>query len=180
MIRLNYFTRDDFSQLLDWVPTESFMIQWAGTGFTFPLHIHQLERYLKEANQPASDTFIYKAVEEATDKTIGHASLKIDRRNESGRIRNVLIGDESMRGKGAGLHLIQALTNEAFGTFKLHRVSLGVFDFNEAAIACYEKAGFQKEGCLRDARKCRNEYWSLWEMSLLENEWKERMGDRMK
>lgn len=44
MIRLDYFTRNDFSQLLDWVPTESFMIQWAGTGFTFPLHIHQKER----------------------------------------------------------------------------------------------------------------------------------------
>ena len=41
----------------------------------------------------------------------------------------------------------------AFDELQLHRVSLGVFDFNHSAIACYEKVGFVKEGLLRDARK---------------------------
>lgn len=172
MIQLAYFTRDDFAQLMQWIPTEGFMIQWAGTGFTFPLHIHQLEQYIKEANCPASNTFVYKVIHEESGRVVGHASLKIDRRNESARIGKVLIGDESMRGLGMGYHVIEAVTKVAFNTFKLHRVSLGVFDFNHAAIACYEKAGFQKEGLLRDARKFGNEYWNLWEMSLLEEEWR--------
>ncbi|WP_046175670.1 GNAT family N-acetyltransferase [Domibacillus indicus] len=180
MIQLAYFTREDFTQLMNWIPTEEFMIQWAGTGFAFPLHIYQLEQYIKEANDAASNTFVYKAVHTETGRVIGHASLQLDRRNESARIGKVLIGDESMRGRGMGYHLIEAVAEIAFGIHRLHRLSLGVFNFNHAAIACYEKAGFQKEGLLRDARKFGGEYWSLWEMSLLEEEWKKRRGDGMR
>ena len=32
----------------------------------------------------------------------------------------------------------------------MHRVGLGVFDFNDSAIACYERAGFRREGVLRE------------------------------
>jgi RimJ/RimL family protein N-acetyltransferase len=46
-----------------------------------------------------------------------------------------------------------------------------LFDFNEAAIRCYEKCGFVKERLLRDARRVGNEYWSLYIMSILETEW---------
>ncbi len=70
--------------------------------------------------------------------------------------------------------MIEEILKIAFKELNLHRVSLGVFDFNYSAIACYEKAGFIKEGLLRDARKTGNEYWSLWEMSILENEWREK------
>ena len=36
----------------------------------------------------------------------------------------------------------------------------------------YKKAaGFIKEGLLRDSSKNGDEYWSLWEMSILEDEW---------
>ncbi|WP_050180144.1 GNAT family N-acetyltransferase [Domibacillus robiginosus] len=175
MIELAYFTREDFGTLMGWIPNEAFMIQWAGSTFTFPLHVHQLEQYIKGANQPISDTFVYKAIDQQTGQIMGHLSLQIDRRNDSARIGKVLIGEESARGKGMGLRLIEAAAELAFCTFKLHRVSLGVFDFNHAAISCYERAGFQREGLLRDVRKCGEEYWSLLEMSLLEEEWKRRM-----
>lgn len=46
--------------------------------------------------------------------------------------------------------------------------------FNVSAIACYEKVGFIKEGLLRDSRKNDDEYWNLWEMSILEDEWLEK------
>ena len=174
MIELAYFTREDFKPLMQWVQSEAFMIQWAGSTFEFPLHVYQLEQYIKGANQPAADTFAYKVIYEETGEVIGHLSLKLDRRNDSARIGKVLIGEEAMRGRGIGLQLIEAAADLAFRICKVHRVSLGVFDFNDAAIACYEKAGFQKEGLLRDVRKCGNDYWSLWEMSLLEEEWKRR------
>jgi RimJ/RimL family protein N-acetyltransferase len=54
----------------------------------------------------------------------------------------------------------------------LHRISLGVFDFNERAIRCYEKVGFSREGLLRDARRFKDYYWNLIEMSMLEHEWR--------
>jgi RimJ/RimL family protein N-acetyltransferase len=48
-----------------------------------------------------------------------------------------------------------------------------VYDFNTAAISCYEKVGFSKDGLLRDVKKYGDAYWSLFEMSILETEWKQ-------
>jgi RimJ/RimL family protein N-acetyltransferase len=44
-----------------------------------------------------------------------------------------------------------------------------VFAFNDAAIRCYERVGFTREGTLRDARRYEEEYWSVVVMSLLES-----------
>ncbi len=67
--------------------------------------------------------------------------------------------------------MMKEILKIAFEDLHLHRVSLGVYDFNAPAIACYEKAGFKKEGLLRDSAKIGDEYWSSWEMSIIENEW---------
>ncbi len=95
---------------------------------------------------------------------------KIDRKNKSARVGKVLVGDKNVRGKGIGQQMMKEILKVAFEDLNLHRVSLGVFDFNVSAIACYEKAGFTKEGLHRDSRKNGDEYWSLWEMSILEYE----------
>ncbi|WP_144391039.1 GNAT family N-acetyltransferase, partial [Indiicoccus explosivorum] len=79
-----------------------------------------------------------------------------------------------VRGKGIGGQMIREVLKIAFEELKLHRVSLGVFDFNEPAIGLYEKIGFTKEGLLRDTLLIQGEYWSVWEMSLLEDEWPAR------
>jgi RimJ/RimL family protein N-acetyltransferase len=48
---------------------------------------------------------------------------------------------------------------------------LGVYDFNKAAIRCYQKAGLVIEGTNRDCLLFKNKWWSLVEMSILEEEW---------
>ena len=109
-----------------------------------------------------------------TGKIIGHLSLGwIDRKNRSARVGKVLVGDPEVRGNGFGQLMIKEILKVAFDELNLHRVSLGVFDFNTSAITCYEKVGFKKEGLQRDSRRNKDEYWSLWEMSILENEWLE-------
>jgi RimJ/RimL family protein N-acetyltransferase len=48
------------------------------------------------------------------------------------------------------------------------------FDFNRAAVACYGRAGFIREGLLRDARRLGDAYWNVIVMSLLAPEWRSR------
>lgn len=173
MVNLKYFERADFEQLINWIDSPSFLLQWGGPEFNYPLNDAQLEKYIKNANNENAETMIYKAIDDETGKTIGHISLgKIDRKNKSARVGKVLAGDKNTRGKGIGQQMIKEILKIAFDELQLHRVSLGVFDFNVSAIACYEKAGFIKEGLLRDSRKNGDEYWSLWEMSILEKEWR--------
>jgi RimJ/RimL family protein N-acetyltransferase len=174
VIKLEHFERTDFARLMDWIDSPKFMLQWGGRTFSFPLNEQQLENYIESANTNISEMLIYRVLHEETDEVIGHINLKIDRINNSARIGKVLVGKRSLKGQGIGQLMVEKVLNIAFEELKVHRVSLGVFDFNLSAIACYEKAGFVKEGLLREARKIDNEYWNLWEMSILENEWFEK------
>ncbi|MEK4874088.1 GNAT family protein [Bacillus sp. FSL W8-0102] len=172
MIELEYFERPDFNQLIRWIDSPEFLLQWGGPQFDYPLNESQLKKYIENANHDTSDTLVYKVIHKETGNVIGHISLgKIDRKNKSARIGKVLVGEKNLRGLGIGSLMVKELLKIAFEELKLHRVSLGVFDFNESGIACYEKVGFKKEGLLRDCRKTGNDYWSLWEMSILEQEW---------
>ena len=172
MIELKYFERTDFKQLINWIDSPAFLLQWSGPAFKYPLTEHQLEKYIENANNDQAETFVYKVIDQDSGKVIGHISLgRIDRENKSARIGKVLVGDQNVRGKGFGQQMMKDVLRMAFDELGLHRVTLGVFDFNKSAVACYEKIGFKKEGLLRDSSKHGNEYWSQWEMSILENEW---------
>ncbi|ALC52947.1 aminoglycoside adenylyltransferase [Bacillus cereus] len=168
VIKLKTFKKSDFKQLINWINSEEFLIQWSGNAFTFPLDEQQLEKYIESAN-----TLAFKVVDEETSDVIGHILLgQIDNINKSARIGKVLVGNTKMRGRSIGKHMMKAVLHIAFDELKLHRVTLGVYDFNTSAISCYEKIGFVKEGLLRESKRVGETYWNLWEMSMLEYEWK--------
>ncbi|GAA4323501.1 GNAT family protein [Flaviaesturariibacter amylovorans] len=174
MIRLAYFTPADFDQLIAWVHDEYLLTNWAGSLFRFPLTRDSLEWYLEDTNDlEKSDALVYKAIDEASGETVGHVSLgSISRKNHSARISRVLVGDTQHKGRGICTEMIRAVLRVGFGELNLHRISLGVYDFNKSAIRCYEKAGFVSEGVQRDILRYGDEYWSLREMSILSHEWK--------
>ena len=176
MIRLEYFEKSDFNQLVEWINNEELLINWAGSLFRFPLSEKSLDWYIENSNDiQGSDVLIYKVIHVESDCVVGHISLgSINRSEGSARITRVLIGNTNERGKGFCQGMIKAILHIAFDQMNLHRVSLGVYDFNTSAIRCYEKAGFTKEGLMRDVKKANGEYWSLVEMSILEDEWRER------
>ena len=68
--------------------------------------------------------------------------------------------------------MMKAVLHIAFDELKLHRVTLGVYDFNTSAISCYEKIGFVKRRLIKRVKRVGETYWNLWEMSMLEYEWK--------
>jgi RimJ/RimL family protein N-acetyltransferase len=176
MITLRPFARADFARLIGWIPSAEFLLQWAGPAFTFPLDTVQLDAYLAESEGEAPSRMIFTAVESDTATAVGHIELaRIDRRNKSATLSRVLIGEASRRGQGAGLEMVRRILQIGFERLTLHRIDLVVFDFNASAIACYERAGFVKEGCLREARRFGEEYWSLVQMSILDTEWSARV-----
>jgi RimJ/RimL family protein N-acetyltransferase len=179
MITLRPFDRSDFARLIGWVASPAFLLQWAGPLFTYPLDTAQLERYLAESQQEQPTRMIFTAVEAETGAAVGHIELgKIDPRNRLASLARVLIGDPSRRGKGRGVEMVLRALEIGFDRLGLHRVDLVVFDFNTGAIACYERAGFVIEGHLREARRFGEDYWTLVQMSILEQEWRAGKGNR--
>ena len=170
MIRLEKFTEEDFDQFIGWMDTEKFMYQFGGASFTFPVTVEQLNKY---AADPAHR--IYRVVDSATSRVIGHGSISHhNEKNKSARLCRILIADEQDRGKGYGRKLIQALLKICFEELALHRVDLGVIEYNKAAIRCYQSCGFQIEGTLRDSFLIDHEYYSVHNMSILDREYAEK------
>ena len=174
MIRLEYFTRSDFEQLITWIDNEEILMNWAGGLFSFPLKPKSLEWYIEGVNDmDTSEAFVYKAIEEETGNIVGHISLGgISKKNKAGRITRVLV-DPGQQGKGYCRQMVSAILKIGFNDLKLHRIALGVYDFNKAAISCYKKAGLVIEGTNRDCLLFKGQWWSLTEMSILETEWRE-------
>jgi len=174
MINLEYFTSNDFSQLMQWITDDVTLMNWSGGLFSFPLKEKSLDWYIRDANDiTTSEVFIYKAIDEETGKVIGHISLGgISKKNKAGRITRVLV-DPVHQGKGYCRQMVSAVLKIGFNDLKLHRICLGVYDFNKAAISCYKKAGLEIEGTNRDCLLFKGNWWSLVEMSILEEEWRD-------
>lgn len=173
MIRLEYFEKSDFKQLIEWIGDEHLLTNWAGSLFRFPLNERSLDWYIENSNDiEKSDVLIYKVIESTSNTIVGHISLgSINRSEGSARITRVLVGNTTLRGRGICQGMMKAILKIGFEEMGLHRISLGVYDFNVAALGCYEKVGFVRDGLMRDVKKFNGGYWSLVEMSMLEDEW---------
>lgn len=76
------------------------------------------------------------------------------------------------RGKGIGTWATEVTRDFAFEELKLHRLELDVYSFNPRAEKAYRKAGFRREGVLRDAVLDGDTYADDILMSILESEWR--------
>lgn len=161
-VALRDFAEQDIPFLFRAVDSADALLQWAGPGFRWPLDEEQLREYLERSREP--DVLAWSAVADAA--VVGHVQLVVDRAHEVGYVGRVLV-DAAQRGRGIGTTVMREVVRRGFDELRLHRLALNVFDFNEAAVRCYERVGFRREGHLRDARKAAGGYWSLYVMGML-------------
>lgn len=137
-ISLEFFTAQDIDRLISWVSNERDLLQFAGPIFQFPLTREQLEDYLNDKNR-----YVFNIVQNPTNKVIGHCEAFTTDKN-SVKLCRILIADQSYRGKGFGFSATRELMEWCFTNLKVKSFELNVYDFNIAAIKCYEKLGFLK------------------------------------
>jgi RimJ/RimL family protein N-acetyltransferase len=173
MIILEPFESSDFQQLINWIDSEELLTNWSGSLFSFPLTNESLEWYIEDTNViNKSDAFVYKAIETETGAVVGHISLGgLSWKNRSARISRVLVSPHVQR-KGICQQMTNAILKTGFEELGLHRIALGVYENNKAALSCYLKSGFNIEGVARDILWYNGEFLSMVEMSILENDWK--------
>lgn len=171
-LQLRRIERADFPQITSWVRTHEEMVQWSGPwNFTFPLDEDQLARFfLIEEPGDGLRRMQFVAVDGASQTVVGQIGFsRIWSRTDAAHLGPVIV-DPALRGRGIASRMVSAILALGFTQLRLHRIELVVFDFNAAAIACYEKAGFRTEGLLRDVVRVGGVYWHWRAMSILENE----------
>ncbi|MGM0880685.1 MAG: GNAT family N-acetyltransferase [Bacillota bacterium] len=104
-------------------------------------------------------------------KCIGTARLTIDEHDCRARYATGIF-DPSHWNKGLGTEVTQLVLQYAFEQLKLHRVDLRVLEYNQRAIACYEKCGFIKEGVEREGAFIEDKFESDVIMSILDREYR--------
>ncbi|MBT3269397.1 GNAT family N-acetyltransferase [Candidatus Poribacteria bacterium] len=178
MIDLRPFTRDDFDRLIGWAVSPELVVQWAGFGFTYPLDHAQLHTYIRYAEDGPDSRVIWTVVESDTGEAVGHIELdRIHAGARRARLSRVIVAPEC-RGQGIAGKMTLLVLQHGFDVLGLHRIDLGVFDFNATAIRCYEACGFVREGLERDSIRMGDGYWSAVQMSILEHEWRALAGSR--
>jgi RimJ/RimL family protein N-acetyltransferase len=135
VIRLEKFSENDFEKLISWISNEEDLIQFAGSIFSFPLTKEQLNNYIQTPEVNA-----YKVI--YNNIHIGHAEINFTENNPP-KLCRILVGDKNFRSKGLCQQIVNALLNICKEKFNSKIVELNVFEWNESAIRCYEKVGFQ-------------------------------------
>ena len=86
----------------------------------------------------------------ANDKPLGSVYIRdIDRHHNKAEY-GIFIGEADARGRGVGTAAAKLMLRYCFEEEQLHRVYLRALSENGQAIRSYEKAGFRREGLLRD------------------------------
>jgi len=126
------------------------------------------ERMLESQGRDAYHFVICLRSDQRSIGTIGF--FDIDPLNGSAEV-GITIGDKALWGKGYGTDAMNVLVDFGFGTLRLERIQLRVYDFNTRARRSYEKSGFVLEGTQRHAAFKEGAYHDVQLMSLLREEW---------
>ena len=135
------------------------------------------ERFEKQSEtgfKPERHPFSVRTL--ADDRHIAFFALWLDLIHNEAWV-GIGIGEREFWGKGYGTEMMKLCLQYAFTELNVHRVSLGLHEYNPRALRSYEKAGFKLEGhtrqdVLREGKRTN----TLW-MGILREEWLRQNGE---
>jgi len=95
---------------------------------------------------------LFVIVDSQTEQPIGWCSLFFRMPENRHAMLAIMIGEKEYWGRGYGQEAVTLLLDYGFNILNMNSIELGVYAFNERAIRCYEKIGFQRIGIQRESR----------------------------
>lgn len=171
-IRLRGVEREDIPRFLEWFNDPDVL---EGLVLYLPMNTTDEEAWFENlSKRPPEERPL--AIEIRVDegwKHIGNCGFhQIDRIAHSAEV-GIAIGDKSVWNQGYGTEAMRLLLKHGFETLNLNRIALDVYEHNLWAIRTYEKVGFVREGCKRQAQYQHGKYHDVFLMSILRSEWNE-------
>lgn len=88
--------------------------------------------------------------ENSTDRPVGSVYFRDINREHRKAEYGIFIGEDDAAGKGVGSEVCRLACEYGFREEKWHKIMLRALSDNIVAIRSYEKAGFKREGCLKE------------------------------
>ncbi|MBQ4640199.1 MAG: GNAT family N-acetyltransferase [Clostridia bacterium] len=168
LVRLRAFDNSDLMYTLS-INNDYDVMRTASAGILYPTTVEDQARFM--SNQTSYSAGDYQFAVERLDngRFIGQCGLmQVNWKNRRAEMGIML--DKDAIGQGYGTDAVATLCKFAFNEMNLHKLKAVVFDFNTAAIRCYEKCGFQMEGQLKDEVFREGKYHSAYVMALINTE----------
>lgn len=128
----------------------------------------RIEKDLEESHEDVFYAMI-RTLEE--DRLIGFLAFFETFWNHGDAWVAIGLGEAEFWGKGYGSEAMQLALRYAFNELNFHRVTLGVFEYNQRAIRSYQKVGFVEEGRIRGEFLRQGKRWDMIFMGILREEW---------
>ncbi len=130
------------------------------------------EAWIEGQSRDANCIVLGIALQES-DRLIGATDLRdIHPANRSATF-GITIGAKDEWNKGHGTDTTRLMLKYGFDTLNLNRIDLSVYATNPGGLRAYEKAGFVREGTLRQKVFREGRYIDVYILSALRDEWKE-------
>lgn len=141
----NLEAEDATPRYLSWL-TDIDITRYLEVRFAAPSNLMDLSRFISSVNE-SDDTLMLGIFLRAEGRHIGNIKLgPINRHHGTGDI-GLLIGERSEWGKGHARAVITTVTNYAFTTLGLTKLTAGCYGANEGSRRAFLLAGFVEEGC---------------------------------
>lgn len=160
-MRLRPYRAKDFSYIQSWICEKRIHALWCANRLPWPVAEEVFESMLED-NEREWGGCGYTLTEDC-GLPVGFLVYSVNDGENSGFVSYIVV-DSSLRGKGYGTQMLKLLLEYAFLITNVDLVRLNVFDVNERAKRCYEKAGFEEESFTEDALLYEGEVWGRYLM----------------
>ncbi|MCC7554256.1 MAG: GNAT family N-acetyltransferase [Methanobacteriaceae archaeon] len=166
---LSLSKKKDLSLYNEWLNDFNINLTFGRSHITF--NEEKQAEYIEDYNN-SFDKFFFVIVEKKSNQAIG-IGLLYDVDFVHGKATLGLLLDKSYQSKGYGKEATNLLLEYSFNILNLNNVMLYVIDFNEKAIAMYEKCGFKIMGKRREAYPINNNVYDEIYMDILKKDFNE-------
>ena len=170
LVKLRAYKEDDVERAVVFINDEE-VKKLLDSNTPFPMTKWQEEDWIKSRKVGADLTYDFAIEDLETGKYIGGCSInECNLKNRNCTI-GIMIGDKEYWGKGYGSDALKVLIKFIFEEVNMKKIKLGVFSFNNRAIACYKKVGFKEEGILKNELYRSGKYYDIVQMAIFKDEW---------
>ena len=168
-IMLREFEQNDLGEMRKWI-TDPDSTRYLSDTFVVPQTWEQTAGFL-DALLSGSKPGVHLVIADImTGDYLGQCDL-MNVTDYSRKAELAIVLGPEHQGKGYGGEAIELLLELAFCHLNLNRVHLRVSSQNARALICYERAGFAREGVLRQDSFSGGEYRDTVIMGILRDEW---------
>ncbi len=146
MLGIRPYKKCDAQKIASWCKDKKTFLYWGGERFgSFPLLPDAInEKYYEKNGDCEEPDNFYPFTAFDGDDLVGHFIMRYVNRDKQTIRFGFVIVDSEKRGKKYGQTMLKQGLLYAFEMLKAKKVTIGVYDGNDAAYHCYTSLGFRE------------------------------------